>query len=198
MNVSIELTGTSSMLCHNVQLADPFNEWARKIKEISSKRKKTEDDLEMMGKLEWFGSLYLCPEIPGPVLPTANIRKCLINAAKINRLGKQVERALAFSDMFVPIAYKGPRELEKLYDSKGPVFRHRAVVTVQRNKVVRVRPKFQEWAVVADALLLEDVLDPGDLQRIIELAGLAEGLGDNRVNGYGRFTGKLEVTKNGK
>lgn len=47
------------MLMHNGQLADPSNEWARAIKEISGKRAKTAADYEEMARLEWLGSLYL-------------------------------------------------------------------------------------------------------------------------------------------
>ena len=34
-----------------------------------------------------------------------------------------------------------------------------------------------------------------DLRRICDLAGTVEGIGDNRVNGYGRFTAQLKVAK---
>jgi hypothetical protein len=32
-----------------------------------------------------------------------------------------------------------------------------------------------------------------ELNRIVELAGTIEGIGDNRVNGYGRFVGTIDV-----
>jgi hypothetical protein len=56
---------------------------------------------------------------------------------------------------------------------------------------MRVRPCFPRWALVADAILLESVMDVDDLRRVADLAGKAEGLGDNRINGYGRFSVKV-------
>jgi len=34
-----------------------------------------------------------------------------------------------------------------------------------------------------------------ELQRIVELAGVVEGIGDNRVNGYGRYSAVVKEVK---
>lgn len=190
-NITLEFVGTSPLLCHNAQLADPDNDICREIAKINAKRKKTEEDRADREKLEWIGGLYIPEGADRPVLPTQNIRKCLINAAKITRAGKSVERALYFADMWVPIAYEGPRDPEALYKATGA--KNRSLVVVQRNRLVRVRPQFSEWAVVAKATLLENVLSLDDLRDIVESAGLMEGIGDGRSIGYGRFRGALKV-----
>lgn len=189
MRVRIELTGTTTVLCHNIQLSDPDNPFVRQIAEITSKRNKTEDDRHAVERLEWYGGLYVADGIEGPVMPTTNVRRCLNEAAKISRQGKQVERALFFTDLYVPLTYDGPRDIDRLFDL--PEYHNRASVRIGMSRVMRVRPCFPHWAVVAHAELLEDVMDPDDLLRIVERAGLAEGLGDNRRNGYGRFSGKV-------
>lgn len=190
MKIRFELRGTSPLLCHNAQLADPDNDFSRRIAEITGKRKKTEEDRKAISRLEWFGGLYV-QNGSGPVVPTANIRKCLIEAGKVTKQGKQVGRAIAFGDLHVPIAYEGPRDIEQL--SKRDEFYNRASVGIGANRTMRTRPCFPQWAVVADALLLEDIMDLVDLELIVERAGLAEGLGDNRVNGYGRFEGEVKT-----
>lgn len=189
MRITLEMTGTTALLCHNVQLADPDNEFVREMKVLTAKKtNKTEDDRRAIERLEWYGGLYAVDGINGPVLPTANLRKCLNDAAKMTRQGKEVERSLLFLDLYVPIIYDGPRDVDELF--ARPEYHNRASVRVSTSRVMRVRPCFPHWAIVANAELLEDVMDPTDLGRILERAGLVEGLGDNRRNGYGRFVGK--------
>jgi hypothetical protein len=54
---------------------------------------------------------------------------------------------------------------------------------------MRVRPSFFPWSIVVDGLFVEDVgMNLDELVRLVDLAGIVEGMGDNRVNGYGRFT----------
>jgi hypothetical protein len=187
--VTIEFSGSTPLLCHNIRLSDPDDPITKAIAEITSKRKKTDEDRKEIGRLEWFGGLYTVDGIAGPVMPTGNLRKCLIQAAKISRLGTAVQRALHFHDLYVPIIYDGPKDAEHL--SKDTSYIHRASVGVGQNRVIRVRPQFPSWAIVASAELLEDVLGMDDLKLIVARAGLIEGLGDNRVNGYGRFEGQV-------
>lgn len=189
MRIEIQLKSVSPLLMHNVQLADPDNKIVQEIKTYTGKRKKTEDDRRAIEKLEWFGGLYLGKN--GPVIPTHMLRKCIVNTARISKLGKQVERALLFTDFEVPLSYKGSRDPVQLFASGD--FSHRSVVGIQRAKTVRVRPKFTDWACVAHAELLKDVLDLDDLSRIVALAGTAEGIGDGRTIGFGRFEGVVKA-----
>lgn len=189
MRITLELTGTTPLLCHSIQLADPDNPVVREIQAITGKRKKTEDDRRAIEKYEWYGGLYLDSEIDGPAMPTANIRRCLVQAGKISKQGLQVQRALAFGKLHVPLAYEGPRDVDQLF--KLPQFHNRAAVGISGKRTMRVRPCFPAWTVIATAELLDDVMDLTDLQRVAERAGLAEGLGDNRANGYGRFEAKV-------
>jgi hypothetical protein len=184
MQVKIQIVGGTPLLQHNISLADPDNPFVQEIATYTSKRKKTEDDRRAIERLEWFGGLYI--EDGRIVMPTGNIRKCFVQAGKISKQGTQVARALQFSDLNVPLTYEGPTDLEQLFADK--TFSNRAAVGISGKRTMRVRPQFPKWAIIADALLLEDVMDPDDLRRVAERAGQAEGLGDNRVNGYGRFS----------
>lgn len=188
-NIRIEVTGTTALLCHNIALADPDNTFTREIAAITGKRKKTEDDRRAIERLEWYGGLYIQEGFPGPVLPTGNIRKCLIQAAKISKQGLMVQRALHFSELYVPITHDGPTDIDELFANKA--YHNRAAVGIGGKRTMRVRPQFPRWAVVADAMLLDDVMDVDDLRRVMERAGAAEGLGDGRALGFGRFEGKV-------
>jgi hypothetical protein len=189
MNITLELTGTMPMLMHNIALADPDNPIVQEISTFTSKRKKTEDDRRAIERLEWFGGLYV--QDGRVVLPTANIRRCLVEAGKVTKQGTQITRALSFGELYVPLAYEGPSSVEELF--KLPQFHDRAAVGIQGKRPMRVRPKFPTWAVVASAVLLESVMDIDDLRRVTALAGQAIGIGDNRVNGYGRFSAQIRA-----
>jgi hypothetical protein len=191
MNIQIQLTGTSPLLVHNIELSDPDNDWAKQIAKISSKRKKTEEDRREIEKLEWYGGLYTDWNNGGIVMPARCIKRAIVSGARARKLGKHVERALQFTDLNVPIVHDGPKDIDKLFSDKR--YHNRASVRIQNNRIMRVRPQFPNWAVVANAILLEDVMDLAELETVIKFTGVAEGLCDNRVNGYGRFEAKVNV-----
>ncbi|MBK8123994.1 MAG: hypothetical protein IPK54_10670 [Dokdonella sp.] len=71
---------------HNPRMVDPEYDLNRQIKAITGKRKKTDEDLREIERLEWYGGLY---EENGVVVqPTSKVRKCLIEAAKIRKPGE--------------------------------------------------------------------------------------------------------------
>lgn len=190
MKITLNITGTSPLLMHNPQMVDPDFQLNREIKVLTSKRKKTDDDLRQIEKLEWYGGLYVESGII--VQPTSKPRKCLINAGKISKQGKSVERALSFGALNVPLIYSGPKKIDDVFADKA--FHSRLSVGIQGKRVMRVRPQFFPWALSIDGLFIEDAgLNFDEFSRICELAGLAEGIGDNRVNGYGRF--EIKVVK---
>lgn len=192
MKIVIEVTGTSPLLMHNPRMVDPEFELNRQIKALTAKRKKTDDDLKQVEKLEWYGGLY---EQDGIVVqPTSKLRKSMVNAAKISKQGKAIERAISFSELNVPLIYNGPKNIDDIFSEKQ--FHSRLSVGIAGKRVMRVRPQFFPWAMKVSGLFVEDAgLNFDELLHIIELAGLVEGIGDNRVNGYGRYTSIVKEIK---
>lgn len=193
MKIRLSLVGTAPLLMHNPRMVDPDFELNRLLKELTSKRKKTDADLKEIERLEWYGGLY---EDNGKVVqPTSKVRKCIINTARINKLGKSIERALNFFDLNVPLIYDGPKNIDALW--VDPKFTSRLSVGLNGKRVMRVRPQFPPgWKLVLDGLFIEDAgVNFDELSRTVELAGQVEGIGDNRVNGYGRFESTLEEVK---
>jgi len=195
MKIVITLQGTSPLLMHNPRMVDPEYDLNREIKSITSKRKKTDEDLQRIEELEWFGGLYTQPDGGGKqivVQPSAKVRKCLINTAKISKLGKMIERAISFNEMNVPLIYTGPKDIKVLFADKA--FHSRLSVGIGGKRVMRVRPSFMPWSLEVRGIFVDDAgLNFDDLERIVELAGVVEGIGDNRVNGYGRFVGIVKA-----
>lgn len=189
MQIELRLTGRTPLLMHNIRLADPEDPIVEQIKKITAKKsKQTKDDRAEVSRLEWRGSLYAAVDQNGDEFvsfPTFNVRRSLEEAAKVNRLGTAVRRALSFEDIEVPLTYPGPENFDKLYDD--PAYRHRAAVGIQKSRTMRIRPQFKKWSLAVPGLLLTNVLDFDALVDIARLAGLAEGLGDFRTGGFGRF-----------
>jgi len=188
MHFRMHLEGTTALLMHNPRMVDPNYELNRKIKELTKKKKKTDDDLHNIEWLEWLGGLYTAG-LNGEqrlVQPTSKVRKCFIEAARITKEGKQVERALSFPDLENDLAYDGPRELKELFATGRHI--SRLPVVVSQKRIMRARPSFLPWKMSPRGILIPDAgLNPEDFERIAVLGGEAIGIGDNRINGYGRF-----------
>jgi hypothetical protein len=187
MRVVTKLTGTRPLLLHNVQLADPDNRWSRQIAQITKKRIKTEDDRKAISDLEWEGGLYVHDGVLS--MPTANVLRSFVEAAKIGKQGKTINRALTPTELSVPLGYSGPQSLEEL--KRKPEFRDQTMVRVGMHKVLRTRPIFRTWALFLEWELLTEALDLSDFEGVVIQAGRVVGLGDNRLNGYGRFSAEV-------
>lgn len=186
MNVNVHLEGDGPQLQHNERLANPFDPITRDLKAISGKRKKTDEDFAAMSRLEFEGGLYFDPDL-GPYLPTYNVKRSFVEGARINKLGKHVERAFVPLALDVPLQYTGPRTVDGLFNDPAGRFVDRRMVKVGTNKVLRTRPRFDSWKVDFKAHVDTEVINLEDLQRVATNAGLMVGLGDFRQR-YGRYS----------
>lgn len=186
MRTLLKLTGRTGLVMHNARMIDPEDEIVKAIAEITKKgSKQTDADRAEVARLEWFGGIYHDPEV-GVHIPSWNVIKCINRGAVITRQGTDVLRALSVLTDRLPLLYDGPRDLKSL--SERPEFRFRKEVGIGQKKVMRVRPIFRKWSLELDAELLEEAMNPDNLQKVAETAGLSEGLGDARKLGFGRFT----------
>lgn len=184
MELTINVIGTAPLLMHNNTLADPLSDAAKKLKKISSKRVKTDEDQIAMRMIEHESGLYLDPEA-GPYMPGANLAASMLEAAKISRNGPKVKRGLIVISPINRLEYEGPRDVSGLWSDLR--FRHVAPVKNQgTSTVMRCRPVFTKWAFTATALINPAVLPPEDLAEIVSTAGQMCGLGDWRP-WHGRF-----------
>jgi len=179
--LNFKITGAAPLLMHNGQLADPMNDFSKKIKKISSKKDKTEADFEEMARLEWFGSLYLNdgkPCLPGDILEAA-----FVAAARKQKKGKQAQSGIFCPDNY-QLVYAGARDPKQLWDDPG--YRHRAAVKVQMNRTMRTRPIFREWSCKIQVQYDDGLLDEEEVKHIVRVTGEIVGVGDWRPK-YGRF-----------
>ena len=182
--LNFRIVGVAPLLMHNGSLAIPSNTYAKKIKEISSKRNKTDADFEQMAKLEWFGGLYLSnkePCIPGYVFEASIIGKG--GAARKERMGKEAAVGVWVVKDF-PLQYDGPKDPYELWEIES--FRFQIPVRVKTSSVLRTRAIFHEWAADISLQFDPELVDEESVRRWIEVSGRLVGLMDWRPR-YGRF-----------
>ena len=170
---------------HNSRLANPMVKWVKMMKEISSKRKKVDADIEEIARIEFCGSLYMSED--GPVIPGMMIEAAVRGGAKKTREGKDAQSSV-FATKSAQLKYKGPKDMEGLWNDES--FRHQAIVTVQRAKINRCRPVFNEWKADIELQYDDSVVQKSKLVEWLNVAGLQCGLGDWHPR-YGRFTCKV-------
>lgn len=180
--VTYKLTSSAPLLMHNGQTADPLNRWAKAIKQVSSKRIKTDADYEEMARLEFLAGLYMSES--GPVLPPNMIDSMLVFAAKKSKEG-QIAKGGVFCLNAASLEYVGPRTANELWESDD--FRFSAIVRVGTSRVARTRPIFKEWSASVRLHVESTVVNIARIDEWMRIAGTQIGLGDWRPQ-YGRFT----------
>lgn len=182
MNYNVTLTGTRPLIMHNARLADPLDPYTKALREITSKRKKTDDDLLEMSRREFLGGLYYSDE-HGPCIPADNLMKCMVEGARLHKLGKEIGRAALLDEEEYRLDFDGPRELDAMFD----VFAFRKGVRVGQQTVQRTRPRFPTgWQVKFGLTVDPSRLGTDDLKLILDASGDFAGLGEWRPR-YGRF-----------
>jgi len=180
--ITVKLIGTLPLLVHSERLANPLDPAAKKLKAITAKRKKTDDDLEALSYAEFEGGLYHDDAI-GPYIPVHAILALIRDGAKLTKQGKDATRAILLSDTKIPIQYSGPRDVAGLW-KKG--FLDRRMVGNQKARVLRTRPRFEKWSLEFVLQFDESVFDRIQIVSILKTAGRMVGLGDYRPT-FGRF-----------
>lgn len=184
--IKARLVGKRPLLMHSSALVDPLNPAVKALNQAvdEHKRSKTEDAALNVAYREFVAGMYYDPDL-GPYIPAENIHATLIDAAKTIRKGETVKRGVVVEceGEGFPLTYDGPRDVDSLWEQE---FWDRRVTRVQRNSVMRTRPKFPDWS-IEDVVLSYDpqIIDDDDMSLILGMAGNV-GLGDYRER-FGKF-----------
>lgn len=188
--LKLKLEGTSPLLMACDRLADPLDPLTIAHKELTSKRKKTEDDHFLIARSQWNGLLYW-DDVMGAYMPTQNIRAALVGGGKLNKLGMQLKRGTIMLDDKVPLDYGKKLTVDQLWEQR---YIDRRSVVVSQARVMAYRPKFNTWSVVFDINYDENVLDENQIIQSMENAGKFVGIGGFRPEKGGTF-GRFNVIK---
>lgn len=185
----VTLKGTNTLMMHSPKTVNPLHPLALELKKFTSKRKKTEDDLQKISELEWEAGLYY-DETNGLHIPVECLKKTLENGAKLFKAGKDIQRYVQFTSAVAEFDIGVPFDIEKMkhdmryYDVRA--------VAVQRSRVIRTRPRFDVWRCEFNILFDEEHIDVDVIARAFENAGQYIGLCEARSLGYGRFATVIE------
>lgn len=178
-----KIEGNCPLLMHDDKTANPFNEYTKQLKVISAKRKKTEDDLLGMARIEWTASLYHT-EQAGYFIKAECFEATFLAAAKSKKLGTAFKQAVRIPDN--PVFHFKHEKLqpEQLFDMDA--YKDFRTVKIGTSKILRCRPIFNDWYCEIELWYDETRLDEAELQEIVAYAGRFVGVCDYRPK-FGRF-----------
>ncbi len=152
------------------------------MKKLTGKRGKTTADLDQLAKLEFIGGLYVNTEL-GVHLPAEVIESALNGGARKFKEGQQ-----ARSGMYIinpsKLIFDGPQEPEEMFADGR--FTFQKMVVVQRSRILRTRPIFENWSADVTVSYENSVVDLEQIQKWFVPASQIVGFCDWRPR-YGRF-----------
>jgi len=186
--IKVTWKGVTPLIMHSCQCVNPLHPIAREIKKYTSKRNKTEEDLLRIADLEWESGAYW-KEGLGLYIPAENVEATIVNGAKANKKGKDIEKYCDVEDLYIPLDYGENLTKEQLIADYN--YRDTRIMTVQRSKVTRTRPRFDQWKITFRVRYDETKIDLETIVNAIEHAGQYVGLCDSRPK-YGKFVATVE------
>jgi len=181
--LTYRITGDAPLIMHNGALANPLSAASKQLKQVTSKKKKTDADFERMAEIEFKAGLYM-DEDSGPVIPGENIEATLYSAAKITKEGK-IAKSACFVPKHAVLLYDGPRDADGLWQEEE--FRNCVGVKVGMSRIMRTRPIFKDWSAVIEVEYEDSDVNEEQVDRWVNSAGTQVGLCDWRPR-CGRFT----------
>jgi hypothetical protein len=175
------------MLLHSDRGANPIHPDAVAHKVLTSKRKKTDDDHFAIARSEYMLGFY-----PGETImvPSTNIKSTLVEGAKLNRLGSAFNRCVMILANMIPVDHAGPKTKQKMWGDPACV--DCRSVKVGTARLMRYRPKLNDWSLEVDITFDEAMVERQQLISAAENAGRYIGLGDYRPAKGGPF-GRFDV-----
>lgn len=187
-NLKVTWKGTTPLIMHSCQCVNPLHPIARELKKYTSKKNKTEEDLIKISDLEWESGAYWKDGL-GLYIPAENVEATIKNGAKANKKGKDIEKYVSVTDLYIPFFYGENLTKEELIANYD--YRDTRIMTVQRAKVLRTRPRFDQWYIIFNLMYDDTKIDIDTIVNAMEYAGSYVGLCDSRPK-YGKFTTIIE------
>lgn len=196
----VHIKGITPMLIHNGRTASPLDLYSKKMKAITSKRKKTEEDIQELMQIQWRGALYWDDTI-GLFMPVENMLAALLKAARKHKMGPNISGFVFEEPVGFPIITENHTDLKKLTESETNKFVK--AVTIQRSKTLSCRPIFNNWEIKFEFYIDEDVINLDDVKTILTTMSSRIGLGvwtpsHPKPGSFGRFLIKSLIFENSR
>ena len=192
-----ELTveGTRPILLSNPCTIDTLGPHAKAIKYYTDLKKNKNE--RALRRLSWLfsgywrteGEFIYGPDLDGdsqfdgyfnPYLPAQNLQRCIRDGATAWKLGKDTFRAIVVENDS-PLEYDGPKDASIMYEDNRFLSRART-----KRGTIAMRVRIPQWSASYRMLVNDEIIDPMTLAKILDRAGIAEGLGTWRPM-HGRF-----------
>ena len=182
-NLQVTWKGVSPLIMHSCQCVNPLHPISREMKKYTSKRNKTEEDLIKIADLQWEAGAYWQDGL-GLYIPGENVEATIRNGGKANKKGKDIEKYMDVTDLYISFNYGEDLTKEQLINSYE--YRDTRVMVINRNRVPVTRPRFDQWNITFNLTYNEEKIDLDTIITAMEYSGQYVGLCDSRPK-YGRF-----------
>lgn len=183
MIIKFRFEGTQPLMLNNAQTVNPFNEYTKKLKPLTAKRNKTEeDDLEIC-RLKFNASLYF-DNNGRYIIPANNVWKSICTAAKELKMGPRFEKSfMVYQDSLLDFPEKDMTPDELWKEGSHVDIRD---CSVKKNRINACRAIFTQWAIDVECMFDESQINKEDVLHVVNIAGLRYGIGTYRLK-FGRF-----------
>ena len=186
-SLSFKVEGMDTILLANPQTVDPFNEFSRKKSVLTSKRKKTDDDLNEIRDIEVQSKLYFDQSL-GVYIPTTWLTSAIAGNSWVQAKIKKAEiRSGVFpTTSRLKLHYAGMEKVKSLKDvSRNPEFIKTMLLKQGQVRIAKCAPEFRDWFFEGEMDYDPRVIDRSCLIGLLEYAASYGGFGDFRPT-YGR------------
>jgi hypothetical protein len=186
--LKLKITGTSPLMMHSDRLANPLAAETKLHKELTGKRKKTDEDHLAIAKSEFIAGAYWDKKV-GFFIPGQNLDATFLAGAKLQKLGTAWKRGALVQTDRAKLMFDGPDSPEDLWaDSRFVDCRG---VKIGASKLMRYRPVFMDWSAHLTVAFNPEVLDLNEIKKTISDAGSLIGTCEFRPR-FGRFEVEYE------
>lgn len=186
-SLTVQIKGIEPLLINNPQAVDPFNKYSRAAKEITSKRKKTDEDLLKLREIEIESKLYFDDKV-GVWIPATWITAAIASQswAKAKIKKADIRSCVFVNESKIKLNYAGMDKVKTKTDVvKNEMFHTVLNLKQGQVRVCKAAPIFNDWSVEFEILFDDTIINASDLKNLIEIAAKFGGFGDFRPT-YGR------------
>lgn len=184
-SIKFRMEGTTALMLNNPQTVNPMNPYAKAIKEITSKRTKTDEDQQELLHLKFLASCYWNDK-GKYIIPSNMIAKSIEAGAKENKLGTKFQRSVfILGDADLKFDENGCTP-EELWQNHAEKYVDVRAVGVMKSKIVTARMIVPNWSIDVELVFDETQLNKSEVWNAITIAGLRYGIGTYRPQ-FGRY-----------
>jgi len=188
-SLKFTLKGIDSLLINNPQKSDPLNKYAKEMKQFTSKRKKTDEDIVAMREIELRSKIYWDDELK-IYIPSTWIVAAI---AGISWTKGKIKKSDIRSSVFptkpkIKLSYDGMEKVSTPVDIvKNSDFHNVVSLKQGQVRVVKAAPIFNNWSAEIELDYDDSVINLSELKTLLEHSACYGGFGDFRPT-HGRAT----------